>query len=255
MTEVNLVLGGGGVRGLAHLGVLEVLEQRDIQPVVIGGSSAGAIVGSLYAKNKDLQSVQQHLSNLHLSSLLEIPKLRTGLFSGNRLLTQIDDMLGTTTFQELKTEFYANALAINEGEIHILHDGNVAQAVRASIAVPGVLQPLRREERYYFDGSFINPLPVQGISKEAQAQRPTILVDVTGEYPAISEDSNSVEILRKYMYTTQKTFRDKQIMDTDHILIEPETHEWMLFSRPDLESLAQKGRQAAKKALNQTNLI
>jgi NTE family protein len=163
--KVGLALSAGGARGLAHIGVIQVLEEHGIPVHAIAGSSMGAYVGSLWAVGKNGQEIQELAAEVPtrwaLFRLLDpaIPPFQ-GLFRGNHLRARLDEDLGGATFADLKREFYVTAADIASHELHIINTGSVALAVHASSAVPGLCVPVTIEGRELVDGGVVDPLPV-----------------------------------------------------------------------------------------------
>jgi NTE family protein len=180
--HVGLVLGGGGARGFAHIGVLEVLEEANIPIHMIVGCSAGAIVGALFAAGISAAHQHELVRGLHWSDLstlsLRPPKLTSlhfplkgfplGLLDLDRLIKWMDEALDEELgenhdFAALKLPFAAIATDIVTSEVVVMNDGAVGPAVRASCSVPGVFTPYRRATRLLVDGGVIANLPVEVI--------------------------------------------------------------------------------------------
>ncbi len=163
--KVGLALSAGGARGLAHAGVIQVLEENGIPVHAVAGSSMGAYVGALWAAGLSGAELQENAARIAgrwaLLRLLDpaIPPFR-GLFRGNRLRARLDADLGGADFSDLKREFYVTAADISSHEMQVISSGNVALAVHASAAVPGLCVPVRVGERELVDGGVVDPLPV-----------------------------------------------------------------------------------------------
>lgn len=160
--DIALALGGGGVRGFAHLGVIHVLQQTGFVIRAIAGSSAGAVVGALFAAGHDLEKIQYALENIDLSHVFsrkgeDQPSI-LGLVSFERFLIE---MLGSRSFAELDIPLAVNAVNLSTGMLRSFREGNVLNAVMASIAVPGIFPPRLIENELYVDGCVVDPVPVQ----------------------------------------------------------------------------------------------
>jgi len=162
---VGLALSAGGSRGLAHAGVIQVLEENGIPVHAIAGSSMGAYVGALWAAGKSGRELQDYAAEISsrwslIRQLdLAVPPFR-GLFRGHRLRRRLDTALGGAHFSDLQREFYVTAADIGSHELHVISSGNVALAVQASAAVPGLCVPVRAGGRELVDGGVVDPLPV-----------------------------------------------------------------------------------------------
>lgn len=160
--RVALVLGSGGVRGMAHVGVLEELINAGIEFDVIIGCSAGSIVGALYADSLDICKVKNAVKDLKTDQVLDIDiwDCRFGLSQGTAMTRMLDDNLEARCFSELKIPFIAVATDLNSGELVPIGSGDIVKAVRASTSIPLVFVPVEMHGRVLVDGGVINPVPV-----------------------------------------------------------------------------------------------
>jgi NTE family protein len=166
--RVGLALGGGGAKGLAHLGVLKVLEKEGVPIDYVAGSSFGAFIGALYAMGYDsaqlCDTVPRILNPSALRSFLTASLLKLSLSSllgGKGVEQGLRGVFGTTDFNDLRLPFAAVAVDLNSGSPTTLKEGPVYLAVRASVSIPGIFAPLRLGNRYLVDGGILNPLPAQ----------------------------------------------------------------------------------------------
>jgi Predicted esterase of the alpha-beta hydrolase superfamily len=161
--RVALVLGSGGVRGAAHVGVIEELEAAGIPIDLIVGCSAGSIVGALYADNPDACEVKNAVWKLKSESMLNISiaHCRYGLSKGNALNKVLDDHLTAETFDELKIPLVIVAADLNSGELVPMGSGDLVKAIQSSCSIPFVFVPCRHLGRSMVDGGTINPVPVK----------------------------------------------------------------------------------------------
>jgi NTE family protein len=165
--KIGLALGGGGARGLAHIGVLKVLEKNNIPIDFIAGSSMGAIVGSFYASSKSIEDIEKIADTTDwkkMASLLD-PTLGQGLLEGNKVLDFIKDEVGDISFSSLRVPFAAIATDLKTGEAVTLKEGKVAHAVRASISLPLIFKPLELDGKILADGGLSMPVPVDAVRK------------------------------------------------------------------------------------------
>jgi NTE family protein len=158
--KIGIALGGGGARGLAHIGVLRVLESAHIPIDLIAGTSAGAIIGSFYAAGKSPDEIEALVRDLRLRHWLARDRTGMGLFSTDGFHRIIESAIGVgKRIEELPRRFFAVAVDLDSEEEKIFETGDVASAVCASAAFPGVLAPVQIGERYYIDGGALNPVP------------------------------------------------------------------------------------------------
>ncbi|HWB07150.1 MAG TPA: patatin-like phospholipase family protein [Verrucomicrobiales bacterium] len=163
--KVGLALSAGAARGLAHVGVIQVLEEHSIPVHAVAGSSMGAYVGALWCAGKsghDLQNLAAEIPTRWALFRLLDPALPpfSGIFRGNRLRARLDEDLHGATFADLKKEFYVTASDIASHELYVIKSGSVAMAVHASAAVPGLCVPVILDGRELVDGGVVDPLPV-----------------------------------------------------------------------------------------------
>ena len=160
--RIGLALGAGAARGWAHIGVLQELEALGIVPDVIAGASIGAVVGGCYAAGRlgELETFARSLTPRRIFSLMDITFSGAGLLGGGRLKTLLDRNLGDVAIESLPITFGAVATELNSGHEVWLTHGGIADAVRASYALPGIFEPVRIGGRWLFDGALVNPIPV-----------------------------------------------------------------------------------------------
>jgi len=167
--KIGLALGGGAARGMAHIGVLNVLEREGIPIDLIAGTSVGAAVASLYARSKNAALVKKkviELSGRRLTRFIDPALPRTGLIKGKKLSDLLASFLGgNIKFSDLLIPFACTATDIDTGEAVVFDRGSVTEAVRASISLPGVFTVARRGGRYLVDGGLANPVPVNLVQK------------------------------------------------------------------------------------------
>lgn len=178
--RVGLALGSGGARGWAHLGVLQALRERGIQVDVVAGTSMGSVVGAFLAagRSAELRELAEHLDWRRLRQFFwEVSMSRSGLTDGKKLLEETRKLLGLREFSELELPFRAVATDLNTGGEVVLDSGDLLQALRASISIPGVFSPVRAGRRLLVDGGLVNPVPVN-VARDMGAQV-VIAVDVS----------------------------------------------------------------------------
>ena len=161
--RLGLALGAGAARGMAHLGVLRELEKAGLAPDVVAGTSIGALVGGMYAAGK-LDRLTEVALGLDWKQIaryfVEISFPRSGLIEGNKLTALLAEIVGEVELTELALPFRAVTTNLMTGEEVVISDGDLVEAIRASIAVPGIFTPARRGDDLLVDGGLVNPVPV-----------------------------------------------------------------------------------------------
>ncbi len=163
---VGVALGSGGMRGIAHIGVLQVLEEAGIPIDFVSGASVGAFVGAAYAAEMDLYALGRFATRLRKRDVLDpFNPLSAGVFSGKKFQKLCEIVTDKRSFSETSVPFWCSAVDVATGETRYLHEGKLADAVRASIAIPGLLRPASIDDVTYIDGGTVESVPV-GILKE-----------------------------------------------------------------------------------------
>ena len=162
METVSLVLGSGGARGLAHIGVIQWLTENGYDIRSIAGSSMGALVGGIYAASK-LEIYAEWvlaLERMQVLRLLDPTFGRDGLFKGERIMGVLRELIGDCAIEDLPMSFTAVATDLESGEEVWLREGKLFDAIRASIATPLVFTPFKHGARTLLDGALVNPVPI-----------------------------------------------------------------------------------------------
>jgi len=161
--KIGLALGGGAARGVAHIGVLEILEKSNIPIDMIAGTSAGAAIGALYAQGKntgELKKLAQSWDWKQRAQVIDLALPRSGFIAGHRIKKLLKSIIGDVNFDELNIPFACVATDVMTGEEVVINHGSVLEAVRASISVPIILSIVKYGGRYLVDGGLVNPVPV-----------------------------------------------------------------------------------------------
>jgi NTE family protein len=175
--KIGLALGGGAAKGFAHIGVIKVLEGAGIVPDVITGTSAGSVVGSLYASGLNGVQLQQRAMALDQADLTDWTLSTKGVLKGEKLQNWINAQVGNKPLEKLPRPFGAVATELDSGRKVVFRVGNTGQAVRASASIPNVFLPVKIGGKRYVDGGLVSPVPVSA-AREMGAQF-VIAVDIT----------------------------------------------------------------------------
>ena len=157
---VALVLGGGALRGFAHVGVIKTLEAHAIRPDLIVGTSAGSLVGALYASGFSAIELENIAFELERANLVDYSFLGFGFIKGEALQEFVNERLNGRPIESLKIPFAAVATDFQTGQVKVFNRGNTGMAVRASSSIPGVFHPVIINGQHYVDGSLASPIPV-----------------------------------------------------------------------------------------------
>ena len=192
--RVGLALGGGAAKGFAHIGVIKMLQANDIQVHVVAGTSAGSVVGALYASGMDAFALQHRAVALDEASIRDVSLFSGGLLKGQKLQDYVNTQVRSTPLQSLNKPFAAVATRLDTGARTVFVRGNTGQAVRASSSVPGVFEPVTIAGQRYVDGGVTSPVPVDAarglgadvviavdISSKATGQQPTSMAGIVNQ--------------------------------------------------------------------------
>ena len=159
---ISLVLGSGGARGHAHLGVIKAIEERGLKIRNIAGTSMGAVIGGIYAADEldTYEAWARKLSKRDVVRLLDFSFTWTSIFKGEKIFEVLKELIGDRNIEDLDRGFTAVATAIDEQREVWINKGPLFQAIRASTAVPGVFSPVQVNGQTLVDGGLINPIPI-----------------------------------------------------------------------------------------------
>ena len=166
--KVHLVLGSGGARGIAHIGVIKELEKHNCEILSVSGCSMGAVIGGIYCTGK-LPIFEEWLRSINkrdVFSLMDFTLSTSGIIKGQKILNVIEDLIGNYNIEELNIPFTAVATDLNNRkEVHYT-SGNLYKAIRASISIPTLFKPMIDSDKLLIDGGILNPLPISTVKNK-----------------------------------------------------------------------------------------
>ncbi len=215
---IALALGSGGDRGFAHIGVIKALEANDVHIDLIVGTSAGSVVGALFAggyTGDEIEQIALKLDQEHLDSY-DISK--RGYISGERLQDFVDRKLKNRSIEQLDRPFIAIATQLRTGNAVAFNRGNTGKAVRASSSIPGVYYPVQIGDEEYVDGDLKSPVPV-GVAREMGADL-VIAVDISQQPKDNPLPQDIIDILKQSLRIMRQSVVAHEI-DAAQIVIRP----------------------------------
>ena len=246
--KIALVLSGGGARGLAHIGAIETLESHGYEITSIAGCSMGALIGGMYAAGKlpEVKDWVLALDRRKVLSLVDFSLSLTHLVKGDRVMEALKEVVPDVNIEDLPIPYTAVATDWNSGKEVIFDHGSLYDAIRASISIPLFLNPVRREEMLLVDGGLVNSLPLNrvvrhsgdllfGINVSTHDYQGELLMQQFVERKLLSK-SMPAAVMNRIM----KHFEGINInyvtllMRTIAIMLEQNTRQQILISRPDL---------------------
>jgi NTE family protein len=244
---IGLALGGGGMRGMAHLGVLEVLEREGVRADLVSGVSAGSVVGALYCAGYSVEQIHAIRRDMSWSRLVRPCRPRLSLLDTTRMELYLDELLTGKTFDQLSIPLLALGLDILSGEEIVLREGRVARAVRASCAVPGVFPPIEWGDYLLIDGGVRNNLPVRAL-REAGAEY-IIAVSLVQPHVPHRRPRNLIEMWLISADAMMRATSDEA--DLAECTIRPNVEDLSMVDFRDADELVQRGRNAAEATVGQ----
>ena len=158
--RIGLALGGGAAKGFAHIGVIKMLEANGFVPEVVAGTSAGSVVGALYASGMDPFQMQTNAIALDEASIRDVSLFSGGVVKGQKLQDYVNQQVGNRPIERMRKPFAAVATELETGKRIFFVRGNTGQAVRASSSIPGVFEAVEIGKSHYVDGGVVSPVPV-----------------------------------------------------------------------------------------------
>jgi len=204
--HLALVLGSGGPRGFAHIGVLKVLEEAGIHPDLIVGSSVGAMVGALYASGMKAATLEKTALGLNLLEFFEVRTMGGGEGSGGPIERYVNEAVHDKPLEALATPFVVVATRASDGHLALFNRGDTGRAVRASAASPGEFKPVPVGGELYIDGDEASPVPVR-VARQIDAEAPgadILLHPDIGYYAGHNEEYRKRVIAAAEAYTRQR---------------------------------------------------
>ena len=220
---IALALGGGAAKGFAHIGVIKALEAQGIVPDIVVGTSAGSVVGAMYAAGKNGFELQSLAITLDESQVSDWSLPDRGVVKGEALAAFINKTVANAPIEKLPKKFGAVATDLASGEPIVFRSGDTGTAVRASSSVPGVFQPVAIRGREYVDGGLVSPVPVR-FAQEMGATF-VIAVDISNK-PQASKTKSSLDILMQIFAIMGQSLNRSELPLADVVI------------RPDISQLA-----------------
>ena len=245
--RVGVALGAGGMRGMAHIGVLQVLEEAGIPIDLVSGASAGAFFGAAYAAEMDLYALGAFAVKLRRRDVLDLPNpFRAGILSGNKFRKLCRLVTNDRSFAETIIPFWCSAVDLRSGETEYLHSGPLFEAVRASISIPGLLRPVQLGGTTYIDGGTVESIPVRILRNNGAD---TVIGVDLGIVPAYLQRRANVRRVLFRSLDIMRTAMDTLAPDRADVVIRPDVSFMGRILPHDAAKCIAIGRAAASEAL------
>lgn len=205
--RIGLVLSGGGARGLAHLGVLKALEKFDIKPVIISGTSSGAVIGAFYAAGYPIDEIVDIISKNTIFHFGDFAWSKSGLLASAANEKMYRKYFKHKSFEDLKLPLYISATDILAGKTIYFSSGDVVKPMLASTAIPAIFEPVKYKNHLLIDGSALSGLPVEPLLKRCEV----IIGSYVNPVNPIKNISGMLNIFdRGYHLTSYKDVKEKK---------------------------------------------
>ena len=213
--KVSLVLSGGGARGIAHIGAIEELEKQGFEIKSIAGTSMGAVVGGIYAvgEMQEFKNWLFTLDKIDVFKLIDFTLSAQGLIKGDRVFKRMKEFIPDMNIEELKIHYAATATDIINNKEVVFTKGSVYEAIRASIAIPTVITPVKRDNTLLVDGGVMNSIPIQHVKRSSGDI--LIVVYVNADIPLYKPSLSKTE---KEIQQSTYLKKIKQFQDQLHII-------------------------------------
>ncbi|MFA6621394.1 MAG: patatin-like phospholipase family protein [Candidatus Caldatribacteriota bacterium] len=280
--KIGLALGGGGARGLAHVGVIRILEKEGIPIDIIVGTSAGSVVGAYYAlwkNSQELKTIAIKIANKlnQYSKYFDFNKyqaegdrkqklpwrrltefIRKGYFlhtelnkvclnDGMYMEKVLGEIFSEYSFHETKIPFRAIAADLISGKETVLNEGRLTKAIMASCAIPGIFPPVQYNNQLLVDGGIIDNVPVEPVKKAGTDF--VIASDINRDIKRKNKYNNAIDILIRSDLITSKALRRIQLEKSDFVISPEINHiDWWDFSKPEI--CIELGEEAARRTVN-----
>ena len=243
--KIGLALGAGAARGLAHIGVLQVLEEHGIFPEYISGSSIGAIVGALYAAGISPKMMEGIAQNLDIARYYDVKVPRIGFIQGKKIEDLIKLLTQNKDFSELKIPLTVTAVDLKTCKLIEISEGKVYEAVRASISIPGIFTPVIRGDYTLVDGGLLARVPVDTVKRMGADVVIGVDVGFRGQH---HQPVNVLEVIIQSLEVMELEILKNNVQKGD-VIIYPDVSGIHPFHFDKVDECVKEGRKASIEAI------
>lgn len=243
--KTGLILSGGGYRGIAHIGVIKAMEEAGLTPDAIAGTSAGAVVGALYASGLSTGEMLNFFKGLQIFSIGNYAFGKPGWLDPDNFYESFREFLPVDDFDSLKIPLKVTATNILDGKLKIFDKGSLVRPLLASAAFPGIFAPVEIDQGYYVDGGVLNNFPADLLREECDY---LIGVYVNPFEEVVKSDiKNSITVLERILKlkTAQESIRKFELCDL--VVYPQKLRKFSTFLEKELDTIFDLGYREAKK--------
>jgi NTE family protein len=251
--SIGLALSGGAARGIAHIAVIDTLEQEGIPIHAIAGTSAGSIVGALYAAGMTLSEIKRILLNAKWKNIFKFTIPKQGLISSEGIYRFMEDILPVKKFSSLSIPFAAVATDLRTAEKVVITSGSIARAVQASCSLPIIFTPTEINRKVLVDGGVASQVPVRTVREELGAKR-VIAVDVNYKAREFDEYDNLIKIAThlSMLWASRNAREEEKLAD---VVIQVNAYGIALYDLSKSRELLRRGRKATEEKLSEIKAL
>ncbi len=245
--KIGLALSGGGARGFAHVGVIEVLESEGIEISAVSGTSMGSVIGSLYASGVTIEEILEFMNSNDWKRFListNFTMFNLPVINSRKVNRVLSKLLGEKTFKECRIPFCAVAADIVSKEKVFIKEGSLIEAVKASIAIPGIFEPIVKDGQILIDGGVIEPVPIDA----ARSMDVDFIIAVALENlnrKTVPSSRTSIFHVLDVSFALMEREIYKKYFPGANIIIQPHTGDFGIFDFSKASEIIEAGRQAA----------
>lgn len=243
---IGLALGGGFARGIAHIGVLKVLEEENIPIHFVAGTSVGALIGAAYCSGLSIEECEQFAARVRFKHFARWTLSRFGFASSQRMIGFLNTLLKVKTFEDLRIPLAVTATDFSTGEGVVFHSGPLVDPVRASCAYPGMFLPVKINGRLLVDGMLAYPVPTAPL-REMGAGR-VLAVSLKGRWTNAEGPRHVFEVIGQCFAIAQE-MNSSQWKQSADLVVEPDVHEFKYDDFEHSADLVRAGEAAMRAAL------
>lgn len=243
--KFGIALSGGGARGIVHIGVLEALHKYGIRPEIISGASMGALVGVFYAAGFEPLQILELVKSNKMVKMFKWQMPSGGLIDLKKVLSLLEENIGTDDFSSLKKSFYCSVVNLNSGHSEIKHEGKLFQWVMASASIPIIFEPQIIDGNTYVDGGLLNNLPVSCIRDQCR-----ILIGVHVNHNGSEKNISGIKAIaeRTFQLVMSQNVRDS-LAKCDFVIEPPETRKFNTFDFKKADEIFRIGFEETEKRI------
>lgn len=251
--NVGLALSGGGYRGIAHIGAIRAMGEYGLQANYISGTSAGAIVGALYAAEYSWQEMLDIFLNIPIFSFSKYTLRKPGIVDSDKFYDTFLQYFPDDNFDALKKKLFITATDLIASESKVFHEGELIRPLLASSAVPGIFSPVALGNTLFCDGGITNNFPVEPLQIFCE-----VIVGVYVnplEKIAIKDLNSTAEVVERAYLIIRSAASKNKFADCDVLIVPPQLNQYGILNRANTDKIFQIGYEEAKKRLQESELV